>query len=314
MDRYNTVVTVIHGIDGLGDMGYNDLVALGSAKAALQRDLLVNRLTPHSIDEAEDMVCRWLNHETGDAPRRLLVVGADSYESLVRKYADHISGDADERVLLLGSGKDIENVHTISVPYYGVCYKVGYLSAMLKEKLGSVWKDKRTLVVCANPNVSAITEGYEGFMEGYSDYANDSDVDVEYLDEGLLGFEMQHTVYRKCFDWINEYSLVFPLCGGSANGFYDFCHEYSDDSHMVSIGIDADKGFYGGVPFSVVKRMDKVVYDYIICWYDRIPMSPHQQYGLAEGGTDIIMSIDLPELVYASNRIHDIAIEKERNR
>jgi len=312
MERYNTVVTVIHGVDGLGDMGYNDLVALGSAKAEKQRSLIVNRLTPRSMDEADEMIHSWIDHKTGDATRRLLIVGADSYESLVRKYADQITDDADERVLLLGSGNDLNTVHTISIPYYGACYKVGYLSAMLKDMLGSGWKEKKTLVVCANPNVAGITEGRDGFLDGYADYANGHDVDVEYLDDGLLGFEMQNTVYYRCFGWIRSYSLVFPLCGGSANGLYDFCHEYYDYAEMVAIGIDADKSFYGGVPFSVVKNMDKVVYDYILKWYDRRTMEPHQRIGLAEGGTDIIISVDSQVLQEAAEKIHNKAVEREK--
>lgn len=314
MDRYNTVVTVIHGIDGLGDMGYNDLVAFGYAKAEHQRNLLVNRLTPGSMEEAEGMIRAWLNHDTDDASRRLLIVAADSYESIVRKYVGQISDDADERVLLLGSGDDLNTVHTISVPYYGACYKVGYLSAMLKDMLGPDCKEKKTLVVCANPNVSGINEGRDGFLEGYADYAGGHDVDVEYLDDGLLGFEMQNEVYRNCFEWMKDYSIVFPLCGGSANGLYDFCHEYGDYSGMVSIGIDADKSFYGRVPFSVVKRMDRIVFDYIVSWYDRRPVAPHQRIGLAEGGTDIIISIDSPELIEAAENIQTISIEKETNR
>ncbi len=308
------MVTVIHGVDGLGDMGYNDLVALGTAKVERQRSLLVNRLTPRSMEEADDMIRGWLNHEIGNAPRRLLIVGADSYEQLVRKYAEQITDDDEERVLLLGSGNDLKTVHTISVSYYGACYKVGYLSAMFKDMLGSGWKEKRTLVVCANPNVAGITEGLEGFLEGYVDYANEHDVDIEYLDRGVLGFEMQNTVYRKCFEWMQDYSLVFPLCGGSANGLYDFCHEYGDNAQIVSIGIDADKSYYGSVPFSVVKRMDKIVFDYIISWYDRRPIVSHQRIGLAEGGTDIVISIDSPELSEVAEKIQNVAISKETNR
>ncbi len=182
---------------------------------------------------------------------------------------------------------------TLYIDYYGAMYMGGSMAQSLHDQL--------VLVIMANPYAQAVVDAGDGFMAGFYDTQPPHNVPSRLRsafisDEPGGGFSIaDSTALRLLRDLSYSYKLqegdeitVVPICGGSINTLARSIRAMMWNTDKY-IGIDSNHNAYTNYcPYSIVKHVDKVVYDYIGKWLNG-EMPKHQRLGLKDGATEVVM-------------------------
>lgn len=259
---------------GLGDMSYNDRILEGVQRFKIEHgEVDVYIYSPESISEAEKIFSDWLVRPESDIPV-LFVLGSSDYEPMAERHLTERDLTPNKSILIFESKtqyKD-EHIHTFQISMYGASYLAG---ACAKEITDGV-----PLVLLANDTDSPIGIAKDGFIAGYG-----SECDVEYLAEDWTGYVAATKTYQKMTGWSAKYGFIFPVAGGSNSGLYRYSREFGNAPYLAGMDID-QSGLSDKITGSVVKNIDRLIYEYLKEWTATGTMPEDAFYGLESGYVD----------------------------
>lgn len=273
-------IRVMFSPGGIGDMGYNDLILAGFQKLRMNRsDISMVFHMPDSLPQAQDIFTDWLDGQ-GDGKDELFVLASSDYEDMLkevleaRERAGSGHDPAREILLMESSNPDSLPVYTLRISTYGASYLAGISAA-------SKYGDKPALVMAANPYDKPVLSAVDGFTDGWTS-AGGSQIDTVCMANDWTGFIMYEEAYSRMDEWSKKYGFIFPVAGGTNNGIYKYLRE--NPSQMKTAGMDVDQSYLcADIMGSVLKHIDRLVYDTVSEWIDTgdIPAKPYS--GLADG-------------------------------
>ncbi len=86
-------------------------------------------------------------------------------------------------------------------------------------------------------------------------------------------------------DWSKEYGYIFPVAGGSNAGIYRYSRENEDSPFLAGMDID-QSGLSNKITGSVIKKIDRLIFKYLMEWSTTGTMPESQLYGLESGYAD----------------------------
>lgn len=308
-------VLTIYSPNGLGDLSYNDNIYKGFREALkAHENLAVEAYTPIDEDDAEKVIEQWFAEKDNPAvndfvKKRLLVLTDASFETLLKNHSDWKNSDGNEILWLDSRNLDSLDVYSRYIPLYGA----SHLAGQVIHEFGV----KKAACVLANPELEPLEQSLEGFRDGFKESGGTFDAnDVFYLaTSASAGFNMADSLYRLSYklDSIG-YRFVFPVAGGSSAGILRYTREFADSNTFYTCGMDSDQQTYSKrVAFSVIKRMDNVVKDFVNQWMADSTLELTKTYELLDGYADIVIAdvFKDAESKYAKQR--EIAAEAEEN-
>ena len=260
---------------GLGDMSYNDCILEGVQRFKMAQpgtDVYIN--SPESVEEAERIFSDWLARPESDIPV-LFVLATSDYEPIAEKYLKEQSLTSNKSILLFESRKRYSdpNIHTFQISMYGASYLAGTTAARCCG-------DKKALVLLANDSDSPIGIAKDGFIAGFQ-----GKCDVEYLADDWTGYIQSSLTYQKMSDWSKTYGFIFPVAGGSNAGLYRYSRENADSPFLAGMDID-QSSLSNKITGSVIKEIDRLIFEYLTEWTKTGTMPEDQLYGLESGYAD----------------------------
>lgn len=275
----NPRIYVMFSPGGLGDSGYNDLILTGFQRVRLdypETELIF--YMPDSPQEAEALTEKWLAEGTPSG-RQLFVLASSDYEQMLRNLLQKHYPDADsipdKDILLFESpNKYSLPIRTMRISIFGASYLAGLSAA-------EGYDDRPALVIGANPNDEPVLSAIYGFIRGWESRSA-SEIDTVHMSTDWNGFIQAEQAYRKMHEWSKEYGFVFPVAGGTNNGVYKYLRE--NPGTMKTTGMDVDQSYLSSdIIGSVLKHIDRLIYDKISEWIETADMQLKDHYGLGDG-------------------------------
>lgn len=301
-DAVTPQVIFLFSPGGLGDMSYNDCILEGLQQFKMENiDIDTYLYSPRSLEEAERIFSDWLVRPGNGIPV-LFVLASNDYEPMAEKYLAESSLPDGKSILLFESDKQYAdaNIRTFQISTFGASYLAGSTATLCTG-------GRKALAVLANDSDHPISVTRDGFVEGFG-----GECDVEYLAEDWTGYVQASLTYQKMSTWSKEYGFIFPVAGGSNAGIYRYSREYEDSPFLAGMDID-QSGFSNRITGSVIKHIDRLVYEYLTEWTQTGFMPEARLYGLESGYADWQLS-PLFEHEYndAVNGLRQQAINKEK--
>lgn len=308
-DSVTPQIIMLYGPGGLGDQGYNDCVLVGvqNFKKIYHNMVDMYQYSPGSLEEAERLLKDWLSLPASNIPA-LFVVGSSDYEALLTENLSEKSLTPNKRLLFFESANPNRlPVTTFQLSMYGASYLAG-ITAASNIELGN--SDKDVLALLAHPHDHAIESAGRGFCDGFNSRSKGAKVFTEYLADDWTGYVSAQAAYQRMREWANSYSFIFPVAGGSNQGIYRYTREYTDAP--LTAGMDVDQsGLSRNITGSVIKRIDKVIYDYMESWLITGELPESKVYGLASGYTYWLLSPNFEQYKNLMEEAMQEAISKE---
>lgn len=273
----NPTVYIVYGSEK-GDLSYTDSAYLGLAAAQQNLPITTREFVPRDYTTLPDI----LNSTTAvsEQPRLVITVGFQ-YANFTRELA---RAHPDIRFLAIDqTGAGPENLRTYEISSYGDSYLAGVLAASA-TKTGHIG-------IILGMQSDVLDTFLRGFTEGAR--AANASVAVEqawvhrnstkgFMDEDEAG-RIADGMYR------NGTDVIFTCAGYSNMGAFDAARNRSG---RYIIGTDTDQSPLGPdfVLASAVKRVDRVVYAGIGETINGTFTGGHQQVGLKEGVTGIVLN------------------------
>lgn len=287
---------------GLGDMSYNDCILEGFQQFKMENSGIDTYIySPESLEQAERIFSDWLAMPGGEVPA-LFVLASSDYEPIAEEYLNGHDLSANKSILLFESRKQYadERIHTFQISTFGASYLAGSTAALCAG-------DRKALAVLANDSDRPIGIARDGFVEGFG-----GKCDVEYLADDWTGYVQASLTYQKMNTWSKEYGFIFPVAGGSNAGIYRYSREYGDSPFLAGMDID-QSGLSNRITGSVIKHIDRLVYEYLTEWAQTGFMPESRLYGLESGYADWQLSPRFErEYNDAVCRLRQQAINKEK--
>lgn len=291
---------ILYEPQSLGDLSFNDMIYHGMVSASKKYGIRVQTLEPSTYEEGIEYLKQPFHVSLNDGVKRIYIVASKIYKDFIEENADRIPDDENNQLLLLESREMDCNAHTVYVPFYGIAYEAGYLAKYMDgvEKVG---------IIKANDTVETLAEAEQAFADAFAD---DKNIIVKTLATGYGGFNIADSLYRNAYNVDDSVDMVFPLCGGSTQGLLRYNREHANS--FYTIGVDVDMSIYSSrVPFSCVKHMNRVMETCIGQWLSSSGLPHHQDLGLEEGYTELIISKGFENLSEYKEKIEKTAIAKE---
>lgn len=310
------VITVIFYDNGLGDLGYCDNIFYGLCRIyeeySHDHKIRMEFLTPKESDISEKTVEDWFNKEK--TSKELLILTSSKALGAFRKHPEWVSKPGAE-VLLMDCNDIQTDVYTRYVPLYGVSYFTGIA---IKE----VGLDKAATLI-ANREDKPVLEGAQGFADGFR-FAGGKleDEDTFFLGESSgSGYDLPDKAEQLAYNLSRDsYRFLFPICGGSALGVFRYARRYesdygSENVPFYSCGMDVDQQTMSScILFSIIKRYDRILEDFIRNWLEGNHLEYHQDLLLDTGYADVVIAGGYTDRIGEEeyNRMKVAAIKAER--
>lgn len=284
-------IIVMYGPSGLGDQGYMDCILTGvqNFKRAHYLEADMYQYSPSTMEEAERLVNDWLSLPQSNVPA-LFVVASSDYEGLITDALSQHSITDNKRMLMFENDVTLDLPITIfQMSMYGASYLAGVTAAEYVKSLEEDAVRKDALILLAHPNDRTIARAGAGFQDGFDSAGLDAKAFTEYLAEDWTGYASAQIAYQRMSKWSKSYSFVFPVAGGSNQGIFRYTREYHDSP--LTAGMDVDQsGLSRNITGSVIKHIDKVVYDFMEMWLKTGELPESTVFGLESGYVDWVLS------------------------
>lgn len=274
-------IVIITSIGASGDKGYNDLITQGLTRVYMDHSgASMNYLTPESMEQAEDMACRWLRENSRNAAHTLLILAGSDYLEL----ADKILADTDfstenEVEMLVFEIPELPpsqngiKASSFMIPMDGASYQAGIYAA----EMGCV----HPLIWLANPYDPLLIRAAHGFEEGYQSVTGQVP-DRRYLSDDWHGYSMDKEAYMQMEEIDGKYDFVYPVMGGSNMGIYRYLRENQDGPWVA--GMDVDQSSYSSkVVGNVIKHIDELLAEIVRNWINGHPIEHYKDYDTQSG-------------------------------
>lgn len=305
-------IIVMYGPSGLGDQGYMDCILTGvqNFKRAHYSDVDMYQYSPSTMEEAQRLVTDWLSLPQSNIPA-LFVVASSDYEALITDVLSEYSLTDNKRMLMFENDVKLDLPITIfKMSMYGASYLAGVTAAEYVKTLDEDAVRKDALILLAHPNDQTITRAGAGFQDGFDSAGLDAEAFTEYLAEDWSGYASAHIAYQRMSKWSKSYAFVFPVAGGSNKGIFRYTREYNDAP--LTAGMDVDQsGLSRNIIGSVIKHIDKVVFDYMETWLTTDELPESTVFGLQSGYVDWVLSPQYKQYQPIVDAVRQEAIRKE---
>lgn len=299
---------VVYSSAGIGDGGFEDNIYTGFVASADSLGYVLENLNPLDMNSAEEVISRFFS-ESKDSPykKRLLVLAASEYLKLLKKHSEWKQNEKNE-ILLLDSAPDSLDIYTRDISLYGASYMAG--AAVAKKGL------KNVELVGANSKSNAVNMAISGYRDGYksSGGSNADSLHALYLgDEENEGFDVDETYYLSHSYAQENVDFVFPVIGGSNAGLFRYLRENPDENLFLTCGMDTDQQHLSGkIAFSIVKRMDILVKDFMRDWAEDEDL-PRKFLGTLETGlVDIAVAKNYSSWSDEFEKVRSSAVKAEK--
>ena len=314
------LVTIIYGIDALGDRSYCDLIYKGVEEAAAKYGLRTMQLSPTSYDEGIGYLQSMFQtvKSQSDTLRHLFIVCAAGYDDYIRQNSHLFDTNPYADLLYLETPEPLENGgSTLYLSYYGAMYEGGALLPVIHPD---------ATLVLSNPEDPTVVMAAKGFADGFlTDYYTTENTWGEVVDKRLNtkclaeksgeGYNIADSTALRV---LNEVSgTMIPICGGSG---YTMMYLADIKLGPYYVGIDVEK-VSNYCFMSILKHIDRAVGLCIGQWLSPEGMPRHQVLGLKDGYTGVSISPIMDYSYQAAfekymtealrQQIHDDAIRKE---
>ena len=279
-------VEVVLSPGGVGDQGYNDKILRGLQLAAAQYGFTLAVHIPEEKEQGIHIYEDWLNAPLGnECERSLFVFSGSEYEYLLEGLP--LPEDTRKDVLMFETDRQMEGVYTFNVGCYAASYLAGATSV-----LDNGGEEQKALVIAANPHDKQVKRAVDGYRDGYL-AAGGNGCDVHYLsEEPDGGYRMQDEVYKFCMENDGNYMYYFSAAGASNKGMYRFSRE----TYNFAVGMDDDMGLFSSfISMSVVKHMDRIVFDVIGDLLNNRKIPYHQAFTYTSGYEDLVFAPEVTE-------------------
>ena len=283
-------VTLLFPVNGLGDRSYSDNIYEGTCRAKarirLNQEVEFIEYVPTSATDAEAFMATWMNDSRH--ARRLLIVCESSFTSFMDEHPAWTS-TPENQILWIDVDGESDRYHTRYISLYGVSYMAG--------KAVTLMGIERSAIVLANPENAPLLEASAGFFDGQKAGGGvcSPSEDVYLLaDHAGEGFDAQEKLFNLAYQLEQSgYRFVFPVCGGSSQGLYSYTRTRSEGAHdtFYTCGLDVDQQAYSKqVAFSLLKRYDQMVEDYLLDWAEEQPCESWLYGDIANGYASFVVS------------------------
>lgn len=305
-------IIVMYGPSGLGDQGYMDCILTGVQNFKLKHysDVEIYQYSPTSMEEAERIVNDWLTLPQSIIPA-LFVVASSDYEALITDALSEHSLTDNKRMLMFENDIQLDLPITIfKMSMYGASYLAGVTAAEYVKSLGEDAEVKDALILLAHPNDLTIAQSGVGFQDGFDSAGLEARAYTEYLADDWTGYVSAQIAYQKMSKWSERYSFVFPVVGGSNHGIFRYTREYPDSP--LTAGMDVDQsGLSHNIAGSVIKHIDKVIFDFMETWFTTGELPESTVFGLESGYVDWVLSPQYIQYQSIVDAVRRDAIRKE---
>ncbi|MBD5285061.1 MAG: BMP family ABC transporter substrate-binding protein [Bacteroides sp.] len=305
-------IIVMYGPGGLGDQGYMDCILTGvqNFKRSYHSDIDMYQYSPSTMEDAERLVNDWISLPPSNIPA-LFVVASSDYETLITDALSEHPLTENKRMLMFESDIRLDLPITIfQMSMYGASYLAGVTAAEYVKSLGGDTGRKDALILLAHPHDPTIAKSGAGFQAGFDSAGLDANAFTEYLADDWAGYASAQIAYQKMSKWTKSYSFVFPVAGGSNQGIFRFTREYPDSP--LTAGMDVDQsGLSRNITGSVIKRIDKVVFDFMETWLTTGELPESTVFGLESGYVDWVLSPQYKQYQPIVDAARQEAIRKE---
>lgn len=276
-------ITLLLPVEGLGDGGYYDDIALSIFRFADTTGVKVRLLYPDSIGEARRMYEQWLA-ANDTATASVLVLTTQRHANFVRQHPPTLSGQGSGVIVIDPDSAALpkDHVSPIYIDRYSICYLAG-----------AMCRDFSIMTLMADTTNQRVRESAEGFNAGHAAYAADSLTrSFAVLEPDESGFVRVDSVYRFTNDFDEVPGLmIFPVTNGSDAGVYRAL-ENNLISTTLAVGMERNQGVYcSRTPFSVVYHIGNVVGSTLRLW-NRTGLLPTRSYVLLGNGNEQIVFND----------------------
>ena len=282
----NARVEVVLSPGGVGDQGYNDKILRGFQQAAAKYGFTLALHIPEAKEQGIQIYADWLDTPLdADCERSLFVFSGSEYEYLLEDLT--LPDDIRKDVLMFETEREVEGIYTFFVGCYAASYLSGATSVFDNEG-----EEQKALVIAANPHDRQVRRAVDGYRDGYLAAGGDG-CDVHYLSkEPDGGYRMQDEAYRFCLENDGNYMYYFSAAGASNKGLYRFSREHPN----MAVGMDSDMGFFSSlITMSVVKHMDKVIFDVLGDLLNNKEIPYHQKFTWSSGYEELVYSTEFTE-------------------
>ena len=310
-------IIIVFPPNGLGDRSFNDNVLEGvyqiRQKHANNPSVSVRIVIPTSTDQLISYLQNGFTTRT--KARQLLVLSGSSTADCLAAHPEWTKQEGDD-ILLLDSRLALEDAYTRFLSLYGV----SHFSGQVLKVLGL----NKAAVILANRYEQPIQEAAKGFAEGFrlqgGSFSDTSDVYV-LSDKAGEGYDLADSLFHLSYTLDQQgYRFVYPLCGGSSQGLYRYTRHFlvmEKADPFYTCGVDVDQQEYSPhVGFSVVKRYDLLLQDFVDMWLAGKYQEQRQELGLESDYVAFVTAdgVDLRDDIPQDrlDQIRTAAIEAER--
>ena len=295
------LVTVIYGMDALGDRSYNDLIYQGVEDAAAKYGLRTMQLSPTSYEEGQGYLRSMFEtvKSQPDTIRRLFIVCAAGYDDYIRKNSNLFDSNPYADLLYLETPDPLSSGgSTLYMPYYGAMYEAGaIMPALLMNEC---------LLLVSNPEDATVNKAAKGFADGFqTDYYQakyewgdvflEKHLETRYLAEHSgEGYNIPDSTAFHIINDVNDifdYGYIVPICGGSGTKLRYLCELTYTIGGCIGIDVVAPTQW-----LSILKHIDRAVALCVGQWLSPEGMPKHQVLGLKEGYTEVAINSALCDL------------------
>lgn len=308
---------VIFSPDGLGDGCYNDQILRGIELMLNEHEQDVNIMfiTPNDLEDVAFLTQYWLetldepSDEEGNIPRKLLILASSEYADIARGLLGDTQLDINRSILAFeaqDNGDETEQIRTFDFSMYGASWLAGRTAQLLGCQ--------KPLVLLGNGDNATTFDGRDGFVDGFKLAAGENaTVDVGAIAMDWRGYGMPTETYQKMYEYDGKYDFIYSISGGSNMGIYRYLREFPECG-IYTAGMDIDQSPYSTlIVGSMVKRIDLVLHDYLLNWYNKVEVPRYQHFGMESGYIDWqIADRYSKELKEQVDALRQEAIKKEK--
>lgn len=263
-------VTVLFSPNGFGDSGYNDYILYGMQRSYLELGYDFTYHVPDDVETGMEIYEAWRTDTLADGCKKSLFVFASS--EYVEAFTN-ASRPTDDRkdILLFESTHAVEGAYTFYLGMYGIGYTIGALCHQQNTNYFT-----HAAVIAANQHDPIIKRAIDGLTDGFTE-AGGTACDTYYLgNTATEGYNLVEEAYQLSAELeAKGYTYLFPVAGGSNLGVY----RYSRETTINTIGMDGDmRAFSLFITYSLVKRIDLALEDFMEQWVDGTEIPQHQRF------------------------------------
>lgn len=282
---------------GLGDESYNDMLYKGLIDISKEFGVDIAFRSPEGMNY--ENIYKGFN-ELADEEKCSIIfcAGSDIFDIILKEEL----GKYNDRYLVIIGDSNINGKNLVQVEFdeYSGGYIAGILSASLTKtkKIGFIGGGETKIV----------NNFYSGFKDGVLEIDNTIETNISILSwgKGYFGFNDPFTGYEQAVHLYHiGYDIVFSVAGSSGNGVVQACRIYN--GYMIGSYMDQDNLLPGKILTSVIKRLDKVIYD-ITNDYLNSNLKAYYRYDFSNGG------ISLSDMNYTREVIGEDIIDMINNK